>query len=481
MTFSLSTDSVRGWGSAALRAAGWLEWLLMGLMLAALWMPDFNRVWALLLAVPMLGIRLLRYRRLWPRTPLDVLALALLALLALSALTMPFRQGVAVLAGPGDEVRVPYEIIVIGRPLFGVLLMTSLIEAARRAGSMHSLLWASVALGVVLGLLGLFAAQYTEKSDALQPIVSLLPAIRWFPGAEGGFNVNEIAGGMAWFTPLMAGIAIWAWREVASGAGRRQAALASVASLAFALLWAALFLGQSRSAIIGVLPGLLALSLLLRGRWRVAAVAFVVLFAGAQIALLIGPRTTPGDALQQRDAASASSRVLIWQSALAIIRDHPLTGAGMNNFRAPVVRAAYPVAGYEQRVLPHAHNEIVQLGVDFGLPGVLLWLLGAALVTRMLWQAWRAGLPTARPLLLGVAAGLAAHALYGLGDAIPLWDRQAFGLWWMLGLAGALWLLRQVVAGDNLRIRTTPSLDKQVKYTEFVFSVMIARRRGARS
>lgn len=450
MTFSLSTDSARGWGSAALRAAGWLEWPALALMLAALWMPDFNRVWALLLAVPVLGLRVLRDRRLWPRTPLDALALALPALAVLSVLTMPFRQGLAVLAGPTGDVRVPYEIIVIGRPLFGVLLMTSLMEAARRTGSVRGLLWASVALGMVLGLLGLGAAQYTEKSEALQFIIARLPEIRGFPGAEGGFNVNEIAGAMAWFAPLMAGIAIWAWRG--AGAGRGLAALAGAASMAFALLWAALFLGQSRSAIIGVLPGLFALSLLLRGRWRVAGVVLVVLFAGAQIALLIEPRTTPDDALQQRDAASANSRVLIWQSAMAVVRDHPLTGAGMNNFRAPVVRAAYPVAGYEQRVLPHAHNEILQLGTDFGLPGMLLWLLGAAVVAHMLWQAWRAGPPAMRPLLLGVAAGLAAHALYGLGDAIPLWDRLAFGLWWMLGLTGTLWLVRRAFEGDNLRI-----------------------------
>jgi len=31
--------------------------------------------------------------------------------------------------------------------------------------------------------------------------------------------------------------------------------------------------------------------------------------------------------------------------------------------------------------------------------------------------------------------------IYGLGDAIPLWDRFAFGLWWMLGMAAALYVL----------------------------------------
>ena len=59
----------------------------------------------------------------------------------------------------------------------------------------------------------------------------------------------------------------------------------------------------------------------------------------------------------------------------------------------------------------------------------------------MLVQSWRKGDSQARILAVAVAGGLLAHAVYGLGDAITLWDRLAFIFWWLLGLAGAQYIL----------------------------------------
>jgi hypothetical protein len=44
---------------------------------------------------------------------------------------------------------------------------------------------------------------------------------------------------------------------------------------------------------------------------------------------------------------------------------------------------------------------------------------------------------------LAAGGALAAHAFFGIGDAIALWDRFAFLFWWMLGLTAAVYLSAQ--------------------------------------
>jgi O-antigen ligase len=140
------------------------------------------------------------------------------------------------------------------------------------------------------------------------------------------------------------------------------------------------------------------------------------------------------------DEASFSARVYIWNSAIQIVRDHPLTGVGMGMFRSSPVRQRYPVPGYEQQVLPHAHNEWLQIAADFGLPGVAIWVLIQGAAAWLLLRISRTGGAAERALAVGLLGGMLAHGVYALGDAIPLWDRLAFVGWWQLGLTAALHL-----------------------------------------
>ncbi|MBW4437308.1 MAG: O-antigen ligase family protein [Pleurocapsa minor GSE-CHR-MK-17-07R] len=423
------------------------ECLLLGAMLFVFWFPDFNRIWALLAVPVILGGRLLLYRRLWTRTPLDWAFIALIALCLLSIAAAPFRQGNVALTWFGADVRVPYAWIVIGRPVCGVLLAASLIEFARRSGRLMPLVFVTGLLALLLGVLGLLAAQYTVKSEQVMFIIQVLPRLTGFPGAQGGFNVNEIAGGMSWFAPLTLACAFACWTMRPRSPFIMLCAL--IHSAAFVLLWVAIFLGQSRFAVLGVLPMLLVVVwLLARGRVRVFGLAVLVAFGAWQGIISSNIFSTQADQIQQRDEDSVSSRLLIWQSALGIMRDYPLTGAGMNNFRFAAVRAAYPVAGYETNVLPHAHNEWLQLGADFGIPGVA-WLVGVQITAGWLaWRTWRQSTGLGRALALGAVCGIAAHLVYGVGDAIPLWDRLAFGGWWVVGLLGAsYWITTQKTEG----------------------------------
>jgi hypothetical protein len=74
---------------------------------------------------------------------------------------------------------------------------------------------------------------------------------------------------------------------------------------------------------------------------------------------------------------------------------------------------------------------------------------------------------THRLLVKAIAAGLFAHAIYGLTDAIPLWDRFAFFFWWMLGLSGAQYVLVMLprTASDTVETDVELAQEDSVRYS----------------
>lgn len=410
-------------------AATWInraEPYVLALITLAFWYPTPTRtdwLWLLVLVLPLLAARYILYQRLLTRTPFDLLFAAFLVLGALNVYIAPYTRGLMMLA----------------RPLLGMLIAYSLVEAARVSGRMRGPLTVTLALALLVGALALGSTQWNSKSNQLQPLVDVLPTIAGFPGAERGFNSNEIAGALAWLTPLMAGLAVRGWR--------RQGPQKWWYTAAFLMLFWALFLGQSRMALAGVLLALgVIIALLLPGyRARVvagAALAAVIvleaLIVTGQFSLVAGADVS--QAVTERNELSSQGRFAIWASGLAIVRDYPLQGVGLSMFRDGRVREAYPVDWIDPYP-PHTHNELLQVATDMGLPGLLVFVGLHVVAGVMIWYCWRQGDADAAAVAIAVGAGLLAHAVYGLGDAITLWDRFAFIFWWLLGLLAAQYTL----------------------------------------
>ncbi len=387
-----------------------LEPYWLAFTLAAFWYPSPIRDgWlGLLWGLPFFAV--LRYAsgaRLSWRQPFVWALLAGFALMALNVVVAPYTRG----------------LLMLGRPLLGLALILAIADEGRREGQLNGAANIVLILAGLVALLGLTAAQWTSKSTVLESALATLPRLTNFPAAEGGLNVNELGGALAWLTPLCAAFTFYG-----QNATRRW----TFAILTGLLLLAAVF-GQSRFALFGILLALTGVvTLTLRGGRRWAGWGAV-----AALALLQGMITLNvflSDQAQshfERDESSMSIRFDIWGSAIAILRDHPLTGVGMGMFRDGRVRELYPVPSFEQPVLPHAHNEVLQIGTDMGLPGIA-WFIGLQIAAAaLLLTAYRLGSPAVRVVAVGVGAGLLAHVLFGLGDAIALWDRFGF-LWWLL-------------------------------------------------
>jgi O-antigen ligase len=296
---------------------------------------------------------------------------------------------------------------------------------------------------MALAVIGLFATDWADKFPALTRLGSKLPTILHSLPGVGGLNPNELAGGLMWVLPMqLAVLGWWAHRpakRVVSAGGRL------LMLFAVAVTMGTLVLTQSRGGFLGFSLGLALLLWLVFPRARLLFAT--LLLAGVAVTVLIGPERI-SDNLSQAVGhgvridsilSSLGGREAIWTRALEGIEDFPVTGMGMDSFRwlLPIV---YPVQRFSPDAnLPHAHDHLLQVALDLGLPGLVgylaIWMLAIALVV----MTFR-GSPDRRDraVVAGMAAGLLAYFVYGITDAVPLGAKPGLFFWALLALLVAI-------------------------------------------
>ena len=132
----------------------------------------------------------------------------------------------------------------------------------------------------------------------------------------------------------------------------------------------ALVLTYTRGAWFGFLVGAASLSLLLRRAAVLGVVGGVLV-----LALLLFQAGTLEDRLRSLvDPADPTlrERFRMWETGLAMVRDHPLTGVGMGQVKRVFPRYARPDA--IKKTTSHVHNTPLQILVERGLLGLAAWL-----------------------------------------------------------------------------------------------------------
>ncbi len=203
---------------------------------------------------------------------------------------------------------------------------------------------------------------------------------------------------------------------VAVGLGLTLRGRARLGLLALAaLLVVPLLLSLSRGAVVAT-AGAVIVMLLAVGPRRALR---IVVFAGAAMAVLVGPLNTATSPLRARFATigtslsapdrSVSDRYELWQTATAMWRDHPLTGLGLKEFGAyrdwyaPLHLSsgsdvADPGLSFRHEPLLSPHNMYLLVLSEQGLVGALA--LGGLLLglVAMTWRRTRqAAGPTGPP------------------------------------------------------------------------------------
>jgi putative inorganic carbon (HCO3(-)) transporter len=164
------------------------------------------------------------------------------------------------------------------------------------------------------------------------------------------------------------------------------------------------------------------------------------------VGLLFGLLLATGRGLQFLEAASSSGelalvgRVEAWQRAIYMIQDFPFTGIGIGTFD-PVADALYPLFLVSPDLdVAHAHNNLLEVGVDLGIPGLVAYV---ALLTAFGVAAWRAASRASpdsahRALVMGLACGMLAHQVFGLTDAFILGTKLGIVMWVYLAFIAVL-------------------------------------------
>lgn len=184
------------------------------------------------------------------------------------------------------------------------------------------------------------------------------------------------------------------------------------------LLVTVIGLSRSRGAMLGLFlgSGILLYAAVLQtssaAPWRRLAVLAMVLFAGLGIADVLreGQVLTRLMSLDQPQLAGAD-RFLIWGPSLHLLWQHVWLGTGLGTywlFWPPYRLPMDSSAGF------YVHNDYLQLWIETGLPGLLLWLavLGASI--RLYVRLLRNSAAATRHVLEagGLLGGLAAMALH---------------------------------------------------------------------
>lgn len=211
----------------------------------------------------------------------------------------------------------------------------------------------------------------------------------------------------------------------AAATGRVRALRAAVA----AFLGVVVVFTFTRGIWISFLAALAILSWILARRAAFIVAGSVVL---ALAALLLVPSSLRTRTRSMADLGTNVERLLLWETAWNMVRDRPILGAGVGNFRATqdsYVRDEVPLV----MTRTHAHNIWLQTAVERGVLGVLalLWLVAALFAAAL--RPVRRLSPGCKGRALA-AGGLAAVAGFVIDGMVQnnLGDSQAALLFWVV-------------------------------------------------
>lgn len=200
----------------------------------------------------------------------------------------------------------------------------------------------------------------------------------------------------------------------------------------------AIVLSRSRGALILGVPA--ALTMILIG-WKGRKVGWSLVGLGvtAVITAVLARSDPRLHQLFNRSTGATFFRLNLWQSTLQMIREHPWTGVGLDNFLYAYRGRYIAPAAWQDPNLSHAHNWLLDYAARLGIPGLAVALL---LLGTTVWQAWhtlkRQKDPALRALVLGLLASLAHFLSHGLVDASYWFVDLAFATMLTLGLLQVL-------------------------------------------
>jgi putative inorganic carbon (HCO3(-)) transporter len=437
---------VDGSSSSSVRSFHWPVAVLIGLNYGWFVFTDHLSLAGLLPLAALYLVRIVRMRLRLSWTPHDfsIFLLVLLTLVSGLVLTVDGSLSMPKLYGLALSVLMYYEVA------YGV----------RRKENLDRWLVALSAAGLGMAGLGLLGTGwFSAKFLNLAKIYAFIPRIITdIPRSiRDGFHPNGVGGTLIFVIPVYAVQLIAALQGDRSVRSHRRGLIFGPNLAALTSTTITLVLTQSRGALLALAIAAVVLFLAWHQRWVLSLTALFSLLILVAVLLARFPELLGVTDVAQAETKALSSyqfRLAVWRMALEVLTIFPLSGAGIGTFDT-VARSLFPYL-YPQSLLydpsatiTHTHNELLQVAIDLGIPGLVAYV---ALLTAFVRTAWRAYVwapsERTRRVVLGLGAGMLAHQLFGLTDAFLLGTKPGIVMWILMGLTTGLYLR---LAPDHLR------------------------------
>ena len=259
---------------------------------------------------------------------------------------------------------------------------------------------------------------------------------------------NVIAGSLIILLPIPLAGLLFGW-------GKRSRSEKIIYSEAIIMMLVVLALTQSRGAWIAI--GMVLLTLLIL-KWRLSWLILVpVMILAVGVVSRLGMPQILEKLFSGGSISNWDGRKEIWSRAIYMIQDFPFSGIGMGLF-GKAADLLYPFSSLTSGAIEHAHNLILQVAVDLGIPGLIAWLAILVVVAARSWQIYRYGRSQQEIQWSALGAGLLgsqiALVVHGMTDAVT-WGmvRPAPLVWaiWGLAVAAGIIYLNSSKSPENTR------------------------------
>lgn len=279
---------------------------------------------------------------------------------------------------------------------------------------LHSYLLSAAMLSVLGAYQYFFKPDYVQKWVTAGGNVVRVPATLGNPNSFGAYLVLVL------FPVLMLAFT-----------QRRHLSGLIYGCLSLLLILNIIFTG-SRNALLGLILGCLMLVVIYN--WRVI-LAFILL---APVALFL-----PQVSTRLHDIGNVSqnmSRIRLWQTALKMIKDHPLLGVGNGNFVSYYDQyiAKYPELAWEDWKRYPVHNSYLKVQSELGLAGSISLagiLISAWLTVRK--AAKHVSDPFVKSFCIGFLASIPAFYFMNFSDNLLFVPKVTAYFWLMLAVAAS--------------------------------------------
>jgi O-antigen ligase len=270
-------------------------------------------------------------------------------------------------------------------------------------------------LGGVLGLVLLFGTEWPQNTFTWLPfnVSNYLPQLVnpfWKSEDFKGFNANLAGGILALLLPVPMSYALFGERLWA-----RCTSFIEVGALTFVLLFT-----HSRGAILAFGVAVLIMLVTYDRRWLVlVTILFIIsmLFLLSDGASLTRLPIDPGD--MKGGVQGLDMRIELWLRGIYIMQDFPISGIGMGMVEV-VLPLLYPTFRIPASAeIHHVHNLYLQMGAEFGYPGLIVTLVLLFVLFAFGWQTVGAARDTNLfPLANGLVGVIVVFAVHGLVDVV---------------------------------------------------------------